>query len=106
MENKLSYDEFMKALRSNKISSIAFYVEGYNHYRNCKIWNDGTGFQIKLTVDGSEWIGFYKKFEENYKLFKITGKGKFTLKQMWPQIRITQISYAPPPSPAYFTWLK
>ncbi len=34
----MTYDEFINGINdSNKIKQINFYINGYNHYRNCSI---------------------------------------------------------------------
>lgn len=34
----MTYDEFLEGINNpDKIKQIDFYIEGYNHYRNCSI---------------------------------------------------------------------
>ena len=34
----MTYDEFLEGINNpDKIKQIDFYIEGYNHYRNCDI---------------------------------------------------------------------
>lgn len=71
-----------------------FYVEGYAHYSSCSIcviYSPIRSLQIQLTRDRSEF-GKSLDFPEKFKLFKI-GKNKYTLKQIWDRIRITEIKY-------------
>jgi hypothetical protein len=47
--------------------------------------------EVTLTKDSSEKTTFLDSFIENTKLFKMGKKGKFTLKQLWPQITVLEI---------------
>ena len=38
---------------------------------------------------------FFRKFEEDCKMFKMGRKGTFNLKQMWDRIEFISIDYAP-----------
>lgn len=98
----MSYEEFIKDINSGKIGKVKFSVQDYNHYRSCTIERCDRkivimgrevilkNIKVRLTNDNSELYNFYKTFNEDMKLFKI-GKQKFTLKQMWNRITITEI---------------
>lgn len=95
------YEKIICDLNSGKIKQLRFCVDNYAHYKNCFIKTEivqfpsgGRTFQISvnLTKDSFEKVAFLKSFKEDYKLFHITGKGTFTLKQMWSQIRILEIT--------------
>lgn len=100
----MTYNEFIDNINNKKIYKITFYVQDYNHYNNCsikrydcktEIWGKEIFFdtvEVKLTNDTSEIYRFLEKFKEDFKLFKI-GKQKYTLKQMWNKITITDIEY-------------
>ena len=102
----MTYDEFIEGINNpNKIKQIDFYIDGYNHYRNCSIGryrekighpvNKVVDFRITciLTKDHSEDVGFLFKFKEDYKLFNFGSKGKFTLKDVWDKVVITKVKY-------------
>ena len=48
---------------------------------------------MSLTNDNSEISIYYQKFHGDEKLFKIKGKGVFSLKQIWNKVIITKINY-------------
>ncbi len=99
----MSYEEFIKSINNEKeIKQIDFYVDGYAHYKNCSIGRYidkmlGKEFNGRitciLTQDHSEKVNFWKKFQEDYKLFDFGRKGKFTLKDIWDKVVITNIVY-------------
>ena len=95
-----SYREVIDGLNSGEIKSIRFCVNNYSHYNNCAITRteqmlpNGKSFcliEVTLTKDSSEKTTFLDSFIENTKLFKMGKKGKFTLKQLWPQITVLEI---------------
>ena len=96
----MTYEQFIKNMNEGILSNITFEVEGYAHYKNCKISrkkdtldNDKTIVLIKITLtkDESEAVSFMDKFNESYKLFRMGRKGSFTLKQVWDKIKIVAI---------------
>lgn len=98
----LSYQQFIDEINEGKIIRAVFQVENYAHYNNCLIervtdvlhnGNPLVTISVKLTRDKSEHVGFYKVFNEEFKLFKIGRQGKFTLKQMWDKIKFIEIDY-------------
>ena len=96
MANNYSYQEIINELNKFKIIKLSFFIEGYSHYKNCiiyKIEDPTLCMQIELTKDNSEKIKF-RKFVEDYKLFNFGRKGKFTLKQVWDKVCITEIEYS------------
>ena len=102
MSVNFSYNTFIKQLNNYHIKSIVFSVRDYSHYNNCSIQvkrerlkntNIVYSILVRLTNDGSEDIGFYKQFKEDYKLFRMGKNGSFTLKQIWDKIDIVDIEY-------------
>ena len=104
---KLEYNDFIEGINNPyKIKQIDFYVDGYSHYRNCSIgrYINKTTFKGKtfatnyritciLTKDHSEDVSFAFTFKENRKLFNFGKKGRFTLKDVWDKIVITNIVF-------------
>ena len=97
----LTYKQFIHDLNNSVISEILFEVIGYSHYKNCRIFrkydtlrngNTISLIRVELTNDKSELVSFMDEFNESYKLFRIKGKGTFTLQQLWPQIKIIKIT--------------
>ena len=95
-----SYQEVIEGLNSGKIKQVRFCINNYSHYKNCvitrteyKIYNGESFAQINisLTKDSSERKALLNAFKEKDKLFDMGRKGKFTLKQLWPQITILEI---------------
>lgn len=96
-----SYKEIIDGLNSGRIHFFRFCVNNYSHYKNCtikrieqKMPNGKTFFliEVTLTADFSEKISFLDSFEENTKLFSMGRKGKFTLKQLWSQITVLEVT--------------
>lgn len=97
------YVNFIDQLNSYKIRAVQFSIDGFAHYSKCKIYHQvdtiRKGKEIslivcQLTADEYEKVSFLKKFDEGYKLFNFGRKGKFTLKQIWDKVRITEIIYS------------
>ena len=96
---ELKYNEFIELLNQHKISDVIFSVAGYSHYNYCKITiskekpKEREFYLIKfvLTKDLSEMVSFYNIFDENYKLFDLKRKGKYTLKQIWDRVQISSL---------------
>ena len=95
-----NYKEIIDGLNSGKIKTIRFCVNNYSHYKNCVITRTEQKFpnneiffliEVTLTKDSSEKISFFNSFDDNTKLFHMGRKGRFTLKQLWPQITILEI---------------
>lgn len=98
-----NYQKLIDGLNDGKIKQIHFSLSDYNHYKDClitrkedNIFNGKTItlIEVKLTKDSSEKISFLNTFEENYKLFNLGKKGRFTLKQLWSKINIIEIIQA------------
>ncbi len=103
----MTYDEFIKGINDpNEIKQIDFYVEGYTHFNKCSIGRYIDKVRVRgikktvawritciLTKDHTEDVSFFKTFEEDYKLFNFGSKGKYTLKDVWDKIVITNIEY-------------
>ena len=102
----MTYDEFIEGINNpNKIKQVNFYIEGYNHYRNCSIgrYREKIGYPVNKTVDyritciltkdHSDDVSFPFKFKEDYKIFDFASKGKFTLKEVWDKVVITKVEY-------------
>ena len=95
-----SYEELINNLNSGAITGFYFRVNGYAHYKKCSIFrkydrtsNDKTltRIEVNLTADGTEMHSFLKIFQDNFKLFNMGRKGKFTLKQLWDHITILEV---------------
>ncbi len=98
----LSYRQFIDEINSGTIVNAIFQIQDYAHYKYCSIerivdtFPSGSSIvtiDVKLTKD-SERFGFYKTFDEKYKLFNMGRNGTFTLKQMWDRIKFISINYA------------
>ena len=93
----LKYEDFISALQSGKVRKMEFSVKGYGHYKNCSITCDAaitkSGKIITVSLARDEFCEFYGDFNEEEKLFHIKGKGVFTLKQIWKDIEIKEISF-------------
>ena len=85
-----------------KIKSILFSINDYSHYKKCTInrfienitnKKQIIRIEVKLVEDETEIVSFYKKFKEDYKLFKMGRRGVFTLKQIWSHVQIVEIKY-------------
>jgi len=87
-----TYDAFISDLKNGKIKKIEFSVKGYGHYKSCAITCESAitkaGKLITVSLAKNEGCEFYGDFNEAEKLFHITGKGDFTLKQIWNDIEI------------------
>ena len=98
----MSYEQFIEDINSKKIKQIDFYVDGYAHYHHCSIgryketfFGRECDYRITciLTQDHSEDVSFIDTFNEDYKLFDFGRKGKFTLKDIWDKIVITNVEF-------------
>lgn len=98
----ISYENFIKDINEHKISEVKFEVKDYTHYKDCalivkkEVLKNGNAIFLiflHLTKDNYESYCFYKKFEEDLKLFKMGRNKSYTLKQVWSFIEINQISY-------------
>lgn len=96
------YKEIIQKLNSGEIEEILFSIKNYAHYNNCSIKRHVNTInkskqivhiKVRLAKDNSETVSFLNNFNENFKLFKIAGKGRFTLRQIWPDILIHHIRY-------------
>lgn len=97
------YKDFISDLNGGKIAEMNFSIDGYGHYKNCSVTvedsvdflREGTRPLIRfhLTKDLSERIYFYGDFNEEEKIFTIKGKGKFTLRDIWNKVIITNVVY-------------
>ena len=50
----MTYEEFIEGINDpKKIKQVNFYIEGYNHYRNCSIgrYIEKIGYPVNKTVD-------------------------------------------------------
>ncbi|MDE7168479.1 MAG: hypothetical protein K2O28_06520 [Clostridia bacterium] len=107
----LSYQQFIDDINSGKIIKAVFQVKDYAHYRCCSIErivdifpNGNSMVRIDVKLAKSYYVGeyghivghfgFFGKFKEDRKLFKMGRNGTFTLKQMWDRIEFTSIDYA------------
>lgn len=102
MESCFTYEEFMRLLNAGKIKKINFYIKDYAHYTNCSItvkpevYRSGNCINsviVKLTNDSSEEVSFFEKFNEKFKLFDFGRNRRFTLKQVWDKVVISNIEF-------------
>lgn len=97
----MEYEVFIKQLNDLQIKEMTFNVNNYKHYNNCQLIVEKTNndkyslaiFYFKLTKDKCEQVEFYKKYDENAKIFTYKNKGKFSLKEIWKHIEIINIIY-------------
>ena len=96
----MEYKELIKGLNTGLIKKIVFSILGYAHYRHCVISSNVDtllncsyrSILVQLTNDGKEIVSFYKKFNEEHKLFIMKNKGgAFTLKQIWDRVHIIEV---------------
>ena len=95
----LSYDDLIRMLDECSISRLSFSVKGYGHYKNCSLTCVSVpaseitkhGKIITFTLARGEECTYFGNFNQEEKLFKIKGKGAFTLKEMWKNIEIKSI---------------
>lgn len=95
-----SYGELINDLNSGAITGFYFCVNGYAHYKKCSIFRKDdripngktlTRIEVNLTADRTEMYSFFKIFQDDFKLFNMGRKGKFTLKQLWDHITILEV---------------
>ena len=104
----LKYEDFIKGINrdTGNIKQINFYIEGYPHYHDCSIGRYIKKVRVHerivtltgritciLTKDHSEDVSFYRAFKEDRKIFDFGRKGRYTLKDVWDKVVITNISY-------------
>ncbi len=96
----MEYCEFIRKFNSKEIKRVNFRLKGYPHYDDCAIFyrrddvGGGRSVEIivcRLTRDDYQTVSFYRQFDEEYKLFDMGRKGKFTLKQAWPLVGIIAV---------------
>ncbi len=101
---QISYEECIEKINNGEIISVCFKLCGYAHYNKCTIKRiidilpnkrSVTRIEIKMTNDNSETVSFLDSIEEEYKVFNLGRKGKFTLKQAWNKIEILDIKSKP-----------
>ena len=104
---ELTYKEFVEGINDKaNIKQIDFSIEGYGHYRACSIYRENSEIRLRdgsivansrivcaLTKDKKEIVYFYGPFNEGEKIFRIGSKGRYTLKEMWKRVKITNIEY-------------
>ena len=97
----LTYEQFVDELNDNRISEVEFEFLGYSHYKKCRITRrydtlrNGKTIsliRVDLSSDPKDFVSFLDEFDDAYKLFRIGKKGAFTLKQLWPNIKIIKIT--------------
>ena len=95
-----SYRNVIDGLNRGTIKQICFSVNNYAHYKNCvitrledKLGNGNTIvlIEVNLTKDSSEKVSFFRTFKEDYKLFSLGKRGRLTLEQLWPEIKISNV---------------
>lgn len=99
----MNYCDFVNGINTGIIIKAKFCILDYPHYKNCIVQSvlidsknpeAGRIIWFYLTTDGYEKKGFVDIFKEDYKLFRIKGKGSFTLKQIWDRVNILFIQYS------------
>ena len=98
---EIKYEELIKLINNHKIAEVKFSIDGYPHYKNCKIIVIKEKpksrmfylIEVILTKDMSEFVSFFDDFNEEYKLFNFKRKGKYTLKQIWNWVKIHSIEF-------------
>lgn len=96
---QITYEELIDMLNRCDLSRLEFSVKGYGHYKSCVITCEKTpvseitkhGKIITFTLARDERVTCYGNLNEEEKLFKIKGKGAFTLKEMWNKVEIKNI---------------
>lgn len=97
-----NYRDIVDGINNGTINRVDFLVREYPHYQKCSIYRVidtfPSGKNIVLIVvdpteDHSERVSFWKVFKEEYKIFNMGRKGKFTLKQLWNNIEILNIQH-------------
>lgn len=92
--------DIIDLINKHKINLINFCVVGYSHYKNCyiKIRKEILPslksifiITFNLTDDCYEDVSFLDKVDEKYKIFNMGKKGKFTLEQLWNNIKIISL---------------
>ena len=95
-----SYEELIGGINRGTISGFYFCVNGYAHYKNCALFRKEdkiangkyiTRIEVNLVKDGTETYSFYKTFQDDFKIFNMGRKGKFTLKQLWSDITVLEV---------------
>lgn len=102
----LKYEDFIKGINrdTGNIKQISFYIEGYPHYHDCSIGRYIKKVKVRerivtltgwirciLTKYHSEDVSFYRTFKEDRKIFDFGRKGRYTLKDVWDKVVITDI---------------
>ena len=102
MNMELTYEQLMQGINDGSIEECCFSIKGYNHYHYCSLHHRYLTFgeikqhdciELTLTKDGSENSLYYGRFKDAEKLFRIKGKGCFTLREMWKHVEIISVTY-------------
>ena len=102
MNMELTYDQLMQGINDGTIEEFVFAIKGYNHYRYCSLHRcyitlgDAKNYEcieLTLTKDRKENSRYHGRFKDGEKLFRIKGKGCFTLKEMWKHVEIINVTY-------------
>ena len=97
----LGYEDLIRMLDDCTLARLDFSVKGYGHYRNCSLTCEAVpvseitkhGKIITFNLAKDEVVTFYGNFNKEEKLFKIKGKGYFTLKEIWKDIEIKEVIF-------------
>ena len=92
----------LDGVNKGKLDDVHFFIDGYNHYRSCHLRRKYQKYdliekpvfeciELSLCDDGSEVSYYYGSFKDQEKVFKIKGKGRFTLKEIYKLVRIISI---------------
>ena len=101
---KISYKDMIDGINSGLIDDVHFSLTTYNHYRSChlrrvyyysEILKKDVFDCIELCLcdDRSEYSKYAGEFEDRERVFKIKGKGSFTLRDVYKHIEIISITY-------------
>ena len=99
---KISYEDLILKINHKIIKQVKFSLKGYAHYKCCTLYWTKQNIINKaeidrlilcMTQDKTEIFSFFHKYPEEYKLFKIKGRGTFTLRQLWDNVEIKSIEY-------------
>ena len=96
----MEYRALIDQLNAHEIEGFRFRVEGYGHYRNCEIAYIYDEFPtlgkravraIRAKLCRDEECYFYGPFNEGQKIFRLSGKGRKTLYDIWDQVTVLEV---------------
>lgn len=101
-EPSFKYRDFVNHLNQGDFKFVRFCVEGYGHYRDCRIEVDlgdprnpsVACIAFLLTPDGKERCYFHGPFNEGEKIFHLGKEGNLTLQLVWKRVKILELVWA------------